>query len=133
MYTGYTESRPRRKAIRSYLEEAGGDTDKVLTFFLAFIVLLAFPFQAASGQKKSDIGILGGTSYYLGDVNPFRHFYSPSPAGGLIFRYNFNPRNSIRFHGMYVRIKGDPADFPELNNNTFDPRPFPSGAGSNTM
>ena len=72
------------------------------------IILIAFPYQEAVGQKKSDIGIIGGTSYYLGDVNHARHFYSPSPSGGLIFRYNFNTRNSIRFHGIYARLKGDP-------------------------
>ncbi len=69
--------------------------------------------QAASGQKKTDPGILGGTSYYLGDLNHSRHFHSLSPSGGFICRYNFNPRNSIRFHGLYARIKGDPGDFGE--------------------
>jgi hypothetical protein len=73
------------------------------------IVLIAFPFQTAAGQKKSDIGIFAGTSYYMGDDNPSRHFYSPAPSGGLIFRYNFNSRNSIRFHGIYAMLRGDPA------------------------
>jgi opacity protein-like surface antigen len=109
MYTGFTESRPPKKATRSYSGEAGGRSDKFIACILWFIVLFAFPFQAAVGQKKTDIGIIGGTAYYLGDVNHSRHFYSLSPAGGLICRYNFNERNSVRFHGIYAMIKGDPA------------------------
>ena len=82
------------------------------------MVLTAFPFQATSGQKKSDIGIIGGPSYYLGDINHSRHFYSVSPAGGLIYRYNFNARNSVRFHGIFVMLKGDPADFEQPYPNS---------------
>jgi hypothetical protein len=44
-------------------------------------------------------------------VNHTIHFNSLSPAGGFIFRYNFNPRNSIRFNAVYVGLKGDPADY----------------------
>lgn len=109
MCMGYTESRPRGKGIRSCSGGAGGDSDHRIALILISIILIAIPFQAALGQKMSDIGIIGGASYYLGDINHSRHFYSPSPAGGLIYRYNFNPRNSIRFHGIYARLKGDPA------------------------
>lgn len=54
------------------------------------------------------------------------HFYSPSFSGGLICRYNFNPRNSIRFHGIFATIKGDPADtedpFPDSPYEAFTTR-----------
>ncbi len=46
-------------------------------------------------------------------MNHSRHFYSPSPAAGILWRYNFNPRNSIRFSGIYAQLKGDPADLDE--------------------
>jgi hypothetical protein len=82
------------------------------------MILMSGFLTAAWGQKKSDIGILGGASYYMGDVNHSRHFYSPSVAGGLIWRYNFNQRNSIRFSGIYVGLKGDPADFQEPYPNS---------------
>lgn len=85
-------------------------------FILTFIVLLILPIQILRGQKKTDIGIIGGTAYCMGDINHTRHFYSLSPAGGIILRYNFNPRNSIRFNGVYARLKGDPDD-------TGDPQP----------
>jgi opacity protein-like surface antigen len=47
----------------------------------------------------------------MGDINHSRHFYSPSPAGGIIYRYNLNPRHSFRFSGIYTSLKGSDGDF----------------------
>ena len=47
----------------------------------------------------------------MGDVNPVRHFYKPSPDFGAIYRHNFNPRNSIRFHAIYGSLRGNDLDF----------------------
>lgn len=63
------------------------------------------------GQRKADIGLFAGTSYYMGDINPSKHFYSPSVAVGPIIRYNIHSRSSVRFSGIYHRLKADPADF----------------------
>jgi hypothetical protein len=71
-----------------------------------------------SAQRKSDIGIIGGTSYYMGDMNHTMHFNDLGAAGGLIFRYNFNPRNSIRFNAVYAGLRGDPANFDQPNPGT---------------
>ncbi len=68
-------------------------------------------FNHLSAQKKSDIGIFSGVSYYMGEINYTRHFYSPSFAAGGIFRYNFNPRHSFRFNAIYGSLRGDDADF----------------------
>jgi hypothetical protein len=73
-------------------------------FILVFLVL--FPLIASS-QRKSDIGIFAGTSYYMGDLNPSKHFYLPGIAIGPMFRYNFEPRNSIRFSAIYHGLNGD--------------------------
>lgn len=104
-------------AIRSFSGEAG-DAIKYLICILSFFIFLLFPGQAAFGQEKTDIGILAGTSYYLGDINHSRHFYKPSPSGGVIVRYNFNSRNSIRFHGLFAMLRGDPKDFEEPTPNS---------------
>jgi len=46
----------------------------------------------------------------MGDLNPSVHYAAPSFATGPIFRYNFNGRNSIRFHGFYHTLRGsDPS------------------------
>lgn len=71
-------------------------------------------------QRKSDIGLSGGTGYYLGDLNFSRHFYMPSPAGGALIRYNMNPRNSFRFSGIYTSLRANdpvPADDYHTVNN----------------
>jgi hypothetical protein len=51
---------------------------------------------SAYGQRNSDFGVFAGVSSYIGDINPSRFMYSPLPAGGIFYRYNFNPRQAIR-------------------------------------
>jgi hypothetical protein len=70
---------------------------------------------AAAGQRNSDYGIFLGTSSYLGDINPNRLFYSPSPAGGIFYRYNFHPRHALRGNIFAGGLKGNDGDF----NNSF--------------
>ncbi len=50
----------------------------------------------------------------MGDINHSRHFYAPSPAGGIIYRYNLNPRHSFRFSGIYTSLKGSDSDFEDV-------------------
>jgi len=47
----------------------------------------------------------------MGEINPVLHFYKPSPDFGAIYRYNFNPRNSLRFHAIYGSLRGNDLDF----------------------
>jgi hypothetical protein len=47
----------------------------------------------------------------MGDINHSRHFTAPSPAGGIIYRYNLNPRHSLRFSGIYTSLKGNDRNF----------------------
>jgi opacity protein-like surface antigen len=75
------------------------------------ILILACILPDAWSQRKGDIGIFGGASYYMGEINPVRHFYKPSPDFGAIYRYNFNQRNSLRFHAIYGSLRGDDLDF----------------------
>ena len=84
---------------------------KALFSGILLILFLIFPSKHATAQKKSDIGFIGGVSYYMGDINHSRHFYAPSPAGGIIYRYNLNPRHSFRFSGIYTSLKGSDSDF----------------------
>ena len=77
---------------------------------LMFTVLFA-PF--ASAQKSGDVGILGGVTYYVGDLNPGIPFRMSKPAFGLMYRQNFNSRISVRVHGLYGSVAGDDA-----KNNT---------------
>jgi Domain of unknown function (DUF6089) len=64
-----------------------------------------------SGQRSSDYGVFAGVSSYIGDINPNRLLYSPSPAGGIFYRYNLNPREAIRANIFMGGLRASDLDF----------------------
>ncbi len=62
------------------------------------ILLIAGIILVISGysQVTSDIGIWGGVSGYMGDIEGKTLTQSPSPVFGAFFRYNFHQRISAR-------------------------------------
>jgi hypothetical protein len=64
-----------------------------------------------SGQRRSDYGIFGGVSSYIGDINPNRLLYSPLPAGGIFYRFNLNPREALRADIFLGGLKANDLDF----------------------
>jgi len=78
------------------------------------IVCFLFIFITGHAQRRADIGIFAGTSYYLGDINPARQFYSPSLAIGGLYRHNMNPRYAIRGSFYYGGLQADDRDFDNL-------------------
>ena len=83
---------------------------RLFGFLLSILLTLS-----VSGQRSADYGIFGGVSSYMGDINPNRLFYSPGPAGGIFYRYNLHPRQSIRANIFLGGIKAYDMDF----NNDF--------------
>jgi len=67
-------------------------------------------------QRNANIGVFGGTAYYMGDINPNRHFYRPAPSFGLIYRYNINSRYAVRANAYFADLSGSDLDFPERLN-----------------
>lgn len=47
--------------------------------------------------RQKEIGLFGGASYYIGDINPRKHFIPSHPAVGAFFRYTTNYRYAFRF------------------------------------
>jgi hypothetical protein len=80
---------------------------KRISWIFLFIALSI----AASGQRNADYGIFGGISSYLGDINPSKLLYSPLPAGGVFYRYNFHPRHALRANIFMGGLRGDDLDF----------------------
>jgi hypothetical protein len=78
------------------------------THWTLLFLLLSFP---AFSQKQSDYGVFGGVSSYLGDINPNRLVYSPLPAAGFFYRYNFNPRQALRGNVFIGGLRGNDLDF----------------------
>lgn len=86
--------------------------DKQRSSFFAVVltVVLVLTSFNLSAQRKTDIGIFAGTSYYTGDLNPSVHYAMPSFAAGPIYRYNFHDRISVRGHAFYHSLSGGDPD-----------------------
>ncbi len=95
-------------------------------FFICFLfVCLTLSLQ---GQRNSDFGGFAGVSSYLGDINPSRLLYSPQPAGGIFYRYNFHPRQSLRASLFMGGLSANDLDF----NNSFQTARAASFSGTIT-
>jgi hypothetical protein len=94
---------------------------------LSILCLLCFAITL-SGQRNSDYGVLAGVSSYLGDINPNKLLYSPRPAAGIFYRYNFHPRQALRMNIFFGGLKGNDLDF----NNDFQVEREASFSGSIT-
>jgi hypothetical protein len=75
-----------------------------------FLLFLSLPLSL-SGQRTSDYGVFAGTSSYIGDINPGKLLYSPDPAGGVYFRYNFHPRQALKASFYFGGLKANDLDF----------------------
>jgi hypothetical protein len=79
------------------------------------ILFLCFSPVLALGQKKEpithDIGLFGGVSYYIGDINPTRHLYRPKPVYGAFYRLNLNKRFALRAGFNYAKVEAYDKDF----------------------
>jgi hypothetical protein len=78
---------------------------------LPWIFLFISLSVTVAGQRNSDYGVFIGVSSYIGDINPNRLMYSPLPAGGFFYRYNFHPRQALRANLFFGGIRGNDLDF----------------------
>jgi hypothetical protein len=99
-------------------EGTGGKTPSVRIALLIACLLISFSGNVIA-QKKIDLGMHAGASYYMGDLNPVIHFSQPKMAIGALCRYNFNERNSLRFTGSYHSLSGNDLDI-SGNPRNFD-------------
>lgn len=76
---------------------------------LISLLILVFSAPLTYAQKSGDFGLLGGVTYYAGDLNPGRPFLMSKPAFGLLYRQNFNSRIALRVHGLRGSVAGDDA------------------------
>jgi hypothetical protein len=88
---------------------------------LAFYLLLCqLPIQDAKGQRTEIGGFFGG-AYYLGDINPHKHFAMTRVSLGGVLRHNFDQHFAIRLNGIYGTIEGSDAiiNYNENRNLSF--------------
>lgn len=81
---------------------------KKFLYIILFLLITTSIFNKSFGQRN-EIGITGGITYYLGDLNPSKHFLLSKPAGGIIYRYTLNERWAIKMNGIYGTLQGDDA------------------------
>lgn len=79
---------------------------------LIFIIICFFSKSAVS-QRDADIGVYVGGSYYLGDINLSKQFYSIRPAYGGMYRYIFNKRYAVKGSVTRAKLSANDADFAE--------------------
>ncbi|MBE0651953.1 MAG: porin family protein [Bacteroidales bacterium] len=74
---------------------------------VVMLVGMVFPLELQA-QQSVEVGILGGMAYYNGDINPGKPFVKPQATFGVLARYNFNDRWTVKgsfTHGS-VTAKG---------------------------
>ena len=67
--------------------------------FALIIICLAFIGKVSAqfdDPKTLEVGFHGGLSYYIGDLNPTKHFAMPDMQFGGVVRFNANPRWTFR-------------------------------------
>lgn len=82
---------------------------------------LALAANGAAAQEleyKMELGAMAGGSFYLGDANYSTLYKNTGLAGGLMGRYNLNPRMSLKFDIAAAKLSGDASDignkYPEI-------------------
>ena len=80
---------------------------KTLLYLFVCLSFVAISQTKKRHFKQREIGIFGGGSYYIGDLNPRTHFKFSHPAVGILFRYSTNYRFAFRFGLNYGTISAD--------------------------
>lgn len=78
---------------------------KIPAVLVILLLITSFPIKA----QDIDIGVFGGGSYYLGELNPGKQFLYTRPAFGGIVRFNLNDRWAVRGQLLRGEIAGDDA------------------------
>lgn len=69
--------------------------------------LLSLAAHAQDLEYALELGVMAGPSFYMGDANLNGFYKNTTMAGGLMGRYNINPRMALKFDLAYGKVKGD--------------------------
>jgi hypothetical protein len=73
-----------------------------------YLISLIFTFFGTMAfSQTAEVGLFGGLSYYLGDINPGIHFLASKPAYGVVARVNLDSRWTVKANAYRGTIKGD--------------------------
>jgi hypothetical protein len=90
--------------------------------FLKIILLISCVAVITNvSAQRHELGLFGGGSYYLGDINPKKQFAQTQYAFGGIYRYNITPHWAMRVNAFYGKVEASDAviRFNEKRNLSF--------------
>lgn len=106
---------------------------KLLIAAISLFVLSNGLAQKSNFRSRSELGVMLGGSYYIGDLNQYAHFKNTKPSIGLLYRYNINPRVAFRSNFTYGSVTASDAQSRNaslLNRNlSFSSRLYELAAG----
>jgi len=70
------------------------------------LMLLFLPVGVKGQAYRMELGLAGGSSFYMGDANSNQLFINTQPSCGLIGRYNLNGRFALKGNLQMVGISG---------------------------
>jgi hypothetical protein len=71
------------------------------------VAMLLAGIMLASQAQRTELGVFGGGSFYMGDLNPKMPFELTQPAYGVVYRHNFNNRVAIKANLIRGTVTGD--------------------------
>ena len=73
--------------------------------FYKSITIFFILFSLFAKSQHSELGILAGSSYYMGEINPSIHVINKvRPALGVFYRKNLSKRYALRFGANYAML-----------------------------
>ncbi len=70
------------------------------------LIVLTLALAAPARAQVNEVGITGGAMYYIGDLNPTRHYPKDTQAAfGAVFRHNLTDRWAMRLQGLYGTLQ----------------------------
>ena len=78
------------------------------SYFIKRIVIAACLLSSFSSfsqiVSRSELGIIAGGMYYIGDLNYQKYWNMPSVGGGILYRYTFNDRWVFKANALYGQV-----------------------------
>jgi len=88
---------------------------RMLTLLCLILLSQGARAQDRKFDRSKEIGLCGGTAYYLGELNPYRHFGGRLRfSGGLNFRNNFDKRWTLKIGLLYGQVEAWDEDSKDL-------------------
>jgi hypothetical protein len=83
-------------------------------YTLIILITLLSVLKGNAQRFNIEPGITLGTSYYLGDINHSKQFYSPGFTAGLAFRHTISEFYALRINILRSSISGNDVDFSSI-------------------